>query len=130
MPGSPCLSKKGESSLWFVPFKICYLGGYLACLLLPCRSGQPVNGPKDPWPRVLSLPEWFVGDPASLARDNMYSRGIVPIIEHHMPPLQEDLFDVMNFKLNSAKIKGFELSIKHDVIWHYHDKWKECPSKC
>ncbi len=40
MPGSPCLSKKGES--------------------------------KDPWPRVLSLPERFIGDPASLARDNIY----------------------------------------------------------
>ncbi len=26
--------------------------------------------PKDPWPRVLSLPERFIGDPASLARDN------------------------------------------------------------
>ncbi len=35
----------------------------------------PVDGPKDPWPRhhVLSLPERFVGDPASLARDNMYT---------------------------------------------------------
>ena len=30
-----------------------------------------VDGPKDPWPRVLSLPGRFVGDPASLARDNM-----------------------------------------------------------
>ncbi len=28
-------------------------------------------GPKDPWPRVLSLPGRFVGDPASLAHDNM-----------------------------------------------------------
>ncbi len=28
---------------------------------------------KDPRPRVLSLPERFVGDPASLARDNIYS---------------------------------------------------------
>ena len=36
---------------------------------LPCRSGPPVDGPKDPWPRVLSLPERFVPDPASLARD-------------------------------------------------------------
>ena len=25
-----------------------------------------------PWPRVLSLPERFVGDPASLACDNIY----------------------------------------------------------
>ncbi len=29
-------------------------------------------GPKDPWPRVLSLPERFVGDPASLARDIIF----------------------------------------------------------
>ncbi len=35
-----------------------------------CRSGPPVDRPKDPWPRVLSLPERFVGDPASLACDN------------------------------------------------------------
>ncbi len=40
---------------------------------LPCRSGPPVDGPKDPWPHVLSLPERFVGDPASLARDNIYA---------------------------------------------------------
>ncbi len=31
-----------------------------------------MDGPKDPWPRVFSLPERFVGDPASLARDNIY----------------------------------------------------------
>ncbi len=61
MPGSPCLSKKGESNVRFVPFKKFYLGDY-----------PPVDGPKDPWPRVLSLPERFVGDPASLASDNMY----------------------------------------------------------
>ncbi len=30
-----------------------------------------MDGPKDPWPHVLSLPERFVGDPASLARDNI-----------------------------------------------------------
>ncbi len=35
------------------------------------RSGPPVDGPKDHWPRVLSLPGRFVGDPASLARDNI-----------------------------------------------------------
>ena len=34
--------------------------------------GPSVDGPKDPWPRVLSLPGRFVGDPASLARDNIY----------------------------------------------------------
>ncbi len=35
------------------------------------------NGPKDPWPRVLSLPRaqgGFVGDPTSLARHNMFIR--------------------------------------------------------
>ena len=31
-----------------------------------------MDGPKDPWPRVLSLPEWFVGDPASLTRDKTF----------------------------------------------------------
>ena len=33
-----------------------------------------MDGPKDPWPRVLSLPGaqgGVVGDPTSLARDNM-----------------------------------------------------------
>ncbi len=30
-----------------------------------------MDGPKDPWPLVLSLPGRFVGDPASLARDNI-----------------------------------------------------------
>ena len=33
----------------------------------------PVDGRKDPWPCVLSLHERFVGDPASLARDNIVS---------------------------------------------------------
>ncbi len=33
-----------------------------------------MDGPKDPRPRVLSLPERFVGDPASLAHGNMYVR--------------------------------------------------------
>ncbi len=30
-----------------------------------------LDGPKDPWSCVLSLPRRFVGDPASLARDNI-----------------------------------------------------------
>ena len=40
-------------------------------------SGPPVDGPKDPWPPVLSLPGRFVGDPASLARNNimLYQKG-------------------------------------------------------
>ncbi len=29
MPGSPCLSKKGESNVWFVSFKIFCLGSYI-----------------------------------------------------------------------------------------------------
>ncbi len=53
VPGSPCLSKKGESSVWFVSF---------------------VDGPKDPWPCVLSLPECFFGAPASLACDKILLR--------------------------------------------------------
>ncbi len=48
-------------------------GPFTGGLDLPCRSGPPVDGLKDPWPRVLSLPEWFVGDPASLARYNISS---------------------------------------------------------
>ncbi len=68
----PALVKKGESDVRFVPFNFFfYLSGYLACLLLtPQVGGSPVglDGPKDPWPRVLSLP---VGDPASRARDNI-----------------------------------------------------------
>ncbi len=54
-------------------FKGFYLGGYLSSAgwRLPCRSDPPVDGPKDPWPRVLSLPGRFVEDPASLARDNI-----------------------------------------------------------
>ncbi len=56
VPGSPCLSKKGESNVRFVPFKFFY---------------PPVDGPKDPWPCLLSLLERFVGDAASLARDNI-----------------------------------------------------------
>ncbi len=29
------------------------------------KGDSNVDGRKDPWPRVLSLPGWFVGDPAS-----------------------------------------------------------------
>ncbi len=53
MPGSPCLSKKGESNVWFIPFKFFYLGGYPSV---------------DPWPRVLSLPR--------LARKRQYSSSL------------------------------------------------------
>ncbi len=45
LPGSPCLSKKGESSMWFVP--LIFLSRWLSSL---SRSGLPVGGPKDPWP--------------------------------------------------------------------------------
>ena len=31
-----------------------------------------MDGPKDLWSRVLSLPRRFVGDPAPLARDNIF----------------------------------------------------------
>ncbi len=57
VPGSPCLSKTVESNVRFVPF----------------RSGPPVDGPKDPWHGVLPLPGRFVGDPASLARSNIFA---------------------------------------------------------
>ncbi len=39
------------------------------CFVLMQDDARP--RPKDPWPRVLSLPERFVGDPASLARENI-----------------------------------------------------------
>ncbi len=45
VPGSPCLSKKGESNMQFVPFKIFYLGGYLACLLVHLWTDQRIPGP-------------------------------------------------------------------------------------
>ncbi len=54
VPGTPCLSKKR----------------------IKCTVRPPVNGPKDPLPCVLSLPGaqgGFVGDPTSLARDNIYN---------------------------------------------------------
>ncbi len=49
----PVLVKKGESSVRFVSFFLNFC--------------PPVDGAKDPWACVLSLPERFVGDPASLA---------------------------------------------------------------
>ena len=72
------LVKKANQVCGLFLFKLFCLSGYLTCLLL--RSGPPVDGPKDPWPRVLSLPEWFVGDPASPARDNIFyeHRGWIP----------------------------------------------------
>ncbi len=44
----------------------------IKCAVRSFRSGPPVDEPKDPWPSVLPLPGRFVGDPASLARDNIY----------------------------------------------------------
>ncbi len=75
----PVLVKKANQICGSFLLKLFHLGGYLACLLLvssaglrlPRRSGPPLDGPKDPWPRVLSLPERFVGDPVALARNNM-----------------------------------------------------------
>ncbi len=46
----PFLVKKGESGVRFVPFKIVYLGGYLACLFLSvscrCPSGSLETPPR------------------------------------------------------------------------------------
>ncbi len=42
-------------------------------------KGPPVDGPKDPWPRVLSLPGRFVGDPASLAHDNILTHKLLTV---------------------------------------------------
>ncbi len=58
----PVLIKSGSNVPFVSFFKFLY--------------SPPVNGPKDPWPRVLSLPGaqgGFVGDPTLLARDNMFS---------------------------------------------------------
>ena len=54
MPGSPCLSKTGP-----------VVGPSFQFL---------VNGLEDPWPvsRRCLKPRWFVGDPTSLALDNIY----------------------------------------------------------
>ena len=55
---------------------------YLGDRRLPCRSGPPVDGAKDPWPCVLSLPELFDGDPASLALDKtLHNVGICGALE-------------------------------------------------
>ncbi len=70
VPGSPCLSKKRRIKCAVRSFK------FFLCRWLSSLSGSPVDGPKDPWPRVLSLPERFVGEPVSLARDNIYINGV------------------------------------------------------
>ena len=41
-----------------------------------------MDGPKDPWPRVLSLPGaqgGFVGDPTLLARDTIFLKQTIMI---------------------------------------------------
>ena len=45
----PVLVKKSESNVWFV--SLVSSAGWR----LPSRSGPNMDGPKDPWPRVLSL---------------------------------------------------------------------------
>ena len=64
VPGSPCLSKTGI----VVGPSFSIFGSY--------RFRPPVNGPKDPWPVSCRCPEprWFVGNPTSLARDNIYGQ--------------------------------------------------------
>ncbi len=57
VPGSPCLSKKGESNVWFVPFKI-FLSRWLSSLI-----GPPVDGPKDPWPVSCRCPSGSLETP-------------------------------------------------------------------
>ncbi len=50
MSGSPCLSKTGPVYGPFF-FKKIFLGS-----ITRLAFSRPVNGPKDPWPRVLSFP--------------------------------------------------------------------------
>ncbi len=57
---------------------------------LSSLSGPPVDGPKDPWPRVLSLPERFVGDPVSLARDNIKGVGVAQVKHEKLDGLTFD----------------------------------------
>ena len=68
-------------------------------------SGPPVDGPKDPWPRVLSLPGRFVWDPASLARDN-----ILLITQINNNPSEGSLFSI-NLKLPHIAITDNEIKI-------------------
>ena len=44
----------------------------LWCISILTNKFVLCGQPKDPWPRVLSLPGRFVGDPASLVRDNIF----------------------------------------------------------
>ncbi len=66
------------SGLW--GWRVYWKGAFIGCFTVG-NYGSPVDGPKDPWPRVLSLPGahgGFVGDPTSLARDNINN-----ITSHH-----------------------------------------------
>ncbi len=61
VPGSPCVSKNR------VKCKVIFF-------ILILNSSPTVNGTNDTWPRVMSLSGaqgGFVGDPASLAHDNI-----------------------------------------------------------
>ena len=52
-----------------------YIGYFDLDYIVTCqahRLSKKKANQKDPWPRVLSLPERFVGDPVSLACDNIY----------------------------------------------------------
>ncbi len=73
VPGSPCLSKNKVNQVC----DSCFLKSLSRLLpnLLIFKGllvmGPSVDGPKDPWPCVWSVLGRFVGDPTSLARDNM-----------------------------------------------------------
>ncbi len=57
-------------------------------------AGPPVDGPRDPWPCVLSLPGaqgGFIGDPTKLARDNMHANSHKPVFLHKSYTLVKNL---------------------------------------
>ena len=93
VPGSPCLSKKGQSNVRFVPFKFFY-----------------------PWPRVLSPPERFVGDPASLARGIilvMPSNSIFDVVRSLSPPWQPKCSRIL-----AIDVFSFDMLLLHLISFY------------
>ncbi len=96
------------------------------------KSGSNVrfffNGPKDPWPRVLSLPGaqgGFVGDPTSLTRDNMFqvTRDAVHILASEVDLFEgSDLIDPCKDLYLEVVMLRIKVHLKHfnsnlPLIW-------------
>ncbi len=76
-----------------------------------------MDGPKDPCPRVLSLPEaqgGFVGDPASQARDNisipLRGTGLDRLLEHTVVIFSGTIEQTLD-ALKGAVTSSFSLDI-------------------